>query len=71
MSSIVVVEKCGLCLVRSVYLTESEISMRRENPRLAPVCAACVESMRATAARLAGTRRIAPQTPPATARGTS
>lgn len=41
-----IVEPCAKCLVRKVYLTESEVSMRRDNPRLSPICSACVERMR-------------------------
>jgi hypothetical protein len=67
MSVIVIVETCALCLARKVYLTEREQRARAHNPRLQPICDACVESMR-TRARSPHT---AQPTLPATFRATT
>jgi hypothetical protein len=55
-SKMLLVEKCGKCLWRSVYLTESEISLRRQHPRLMPICEFCVDAMRQAACGLADNR---------------
>jgi hypothetical protein len=67
MGVIVIVETCALCLARKVYLTENEVRVRRENPRLSPICDSCVESMR----KRARIPHTAQPTLPATFRATT